>query len=738
MAQDHDAPAVTALPGCSDGKRAVVPLEVVYGESRDRSTASQLAEKLREVVDDGTVYLGYPVLTTADDRVEVDALLVSKAHGLVAFLLGNSIPRDAEGWDVASAAQDRLFNVLESTLGKHSGLRRRRKLALDITTVTVFPGPVGEQPADVEGVYCDLQDVGTEVTALDGIDESVERALQAALQRVTTIKPVKKRSAVQNESSRGSVLKVIELGIANLDQWQKAAAIETPEGPQRIRGLAGSGKTVVLALKAAYLHTQHPEWRIAVTFHSRALYQQIQDLVERFTFEYSNDRHDEQYLQILHSWGSSAKTGMYSEMARAVGVTPRDWNYARATYGMDNAFQGVCRELLAIVRGSSPEPVFDAVLIDEAQDLPPEFFQLVYLLTKDPKRIVWGYDELQKLSESAMPGTDDLFGTGPSGESLVSLANQDKQPRRDIVLPVCYRNTPWALATAHALGIGVYREGSLLQHFDDPELWGHIGYNTVHGTLGLGQPVTLERAESSSPAYFRELIGPDDAVVMMKFDDQPAQDIWVAQQIKKNLSEDELEHDDILIVLPDVYRAKSRAPRLMQTLLEHGIPSHLVGVSTSVDAVFKHNSVALAHIYRAKGNEAPMVYVVDAQHANSDHQTVTRRNTLFTAITRSRAWVRVVGFGDQMDAISQEITTVRDKNFRLSFTIPTREELDQLRHLHRDRSDDELAVAQKAKDGLQTFLEAYETDQIGFYDLPPAMRTRLALTLKEDLPRDDG
>ncbi|RBL82402.1 hypothetical protein DDE05_37820 [Streptomyces cavourensis] len=443
-------------------------------------------------------------------------------------------------------------------------------------------------------------------------------------------------------------MKVIERGIANLDQWQKAAAIETPEGPQRIRGLAGSGKTVVLALKAAYLHTQHPEWRIAVTFHSRALYQQIQDLVERFTFEYSNDRYDEQFLQIMHSWGSSSKAGMYSEMARAVGVTPRDWNYARATYGMDNAFQGVCQELLAVVRADAPEPVFDAVLIDEAQDLPPEFFQLVYLLTRDPKRIVWGYDELQKLSESAMPGTDELFGTGPAGESLVSLAQQDKQPRRDIVLPVCYRNTPWALATAHALGIGVYREEGLLQHFDAPELWGDIGYNTVHGSLALGSAVTLERAESSSPAYFRELLTSDDAVIMKRFDDQAAQDIWVAQQIKKNLAEDELEHDDILIVLPDVYRAKSRAPRLMQTLLQHGISSHLVGVGTSVDEVFKRDSVALAHIYRAKGNEAPMVYVSTL----SMRTTITRPSPVATpssppspaAEPGSALWVGATGW----------------------------------------------------------------------------------------------
>ena len=58
--------------------------------------------------------------------------------------------------------------------------------------------------------------------------------------------------------------------------------IETVEGVQRIRGLAGSGKTVVLALKAAYLHAQHPEWKIAVTFNTRSLKGQLRQLINTF------------------------------------------------------------------------------------------------------------------------------------------------------------------------------------------------------------------------------------------------------------------------------------------------------------------------------------------------------------------------------------------------------------------------------------------------------------------------
>ncbi len=483
-------------------------LEVVQGESRDRTSAKALADFLRERGESGTLYLGYPVLATVDDHVDVDALLVSPERGLVAFILAHDQPQDQQSIGDAIKTQDRLFGVLTSHLGGHEVLRQGRRLVTEPQTATIFayPLPPFRVLEDQEGFFGDLLGLGEWLTQREPISGNVERALQAALQRVATIKPAKKRSSVQSPSSRGAILKTIEKGIANLDRWQKAAAIESPAGPQRIRGLAGSGKTVVLALKAAYLHAQHPDWRIAMTFHSRALYQQIDDLVTRFMFEHSNDRPDERYLKIMHSWGSRDKPGVYSVIASALKEVSRDWNYARGMYGMDGAFQGICQELLSVAETRTITPIFDAVLIDEAQDLPPEFFRLIYLFTKEPKRIVWGYDELQKLSESAMPTTNELFGMGSNGEPLISLQVAEGEPKRDIVLPVCYRNTPWALSTAHALGLGVYREGGLLQHPDEPRLWNDIGYTIRRGQLEEGSFVALERSESSYPEYFPKTI----------------------------------------------------------------------------------------------------------------------------------------------------------------------------------------------------------------------------------------
>jgi superfamily I DNA and RNA helicase len=708
-------------------------LEVIYGESRNRPIALQLAEALSNAASEGTIYLGYPVLASADDRVSVDALLVSREHGLVAFLLADDVAHSKAVWEEHVAAQDRLFAVLESYLGRHDELRRRRQLAFEVQTITVFPSPPGAPPFAADGYYCDLASVAAIVNGFASIDEGVLRSLQAALQRVSTIKPAKRRDKVTQPTSRGAIIKEIEKEIANLDRWQKQAAIETPEGPQRIRGLAGSGKTVVLALKAAYLHAIHPEWQIAVTFQSRALYQQLEDLITRFSFEHSNDKPDFDRLGIVHAWGSGSKLGVYTMIADAMRVVTRDFNYASATYGRDGAFAGVCRELLDIAKQSDDPPIFDAVLIDEAQDLPAEFFQLIYRFTREPKLIVWAFDELQNLSEASMPPTEDLFGVGPGGDALVTLVEAPREARKDIILPVCYRNTPWALATAHAVGFGVYRDDGLVQHFDEPQLWNEIGYATVSGRLEPGEHVTLQRAQSSYPDYFPRLLDPSDAVVLKKFENEVEQDSWVAEQILTNLEHDELEYDDILVVLPDAYTSKRRSTRFARILSRHGIECHLAGVSSSVDQVFMKGSVALAHIYRAKGNEAPMVYVLDSQWAARTQNIVSRRNTLFTAITRSRAWVRIAGWGDAMDQVAAEVEAVRNAGFKLDFTIPTVEELARLRRIHRDRSDREVASLKRATRGAKELVEAFERGEVDIDDLPDDIRGRLISAIREEL-----
>ena len=113
-------------------------------------------------------------------------------------------------------------------------------------------------------------------------DEDTFKELKAAIQVVTNIRSGAIRRQTKKENSLGSRLQKLEDSIANLDQHQSEAVIETVDGVQRIRGLAGSGKTIVLALKVAYLHAQNQSWKIAVTFHTRALKEQFKRLITHF------------------------------------------------------------------------------------------------------------------------------------------------------------------------------------------------------------------------------------------------------------------------------------------------------------------------------------------------------------------------------------------------------------------------------------------------------------------------
>ncbi|MCC7424275.1 MAG: DEAD/DEAH box helicase [Planctomycetaceae bacterium] len=387
---------------------------------------------------------------------------------------------------------------------------------------------------------------------------------------------------------------------------------------------------------------------------------------------------------------------------------------------------------------ASPEPLYDAVLIDEAQDLPWPFFRLIYKFASDPRRIVWAYDELQNLSNTEMPSTEKLFGMDDDGNALVKLINSSGQARQDIVLPVCYRNTPWALTLAHALGFGVYRKDGLVQHFDDPTLWHEVGYDIVNGELTLGKEVELKRRPTSYPPYFVDRIDPKDAVQCRKFDDDIEQAEWVAAQVEQNLGKDELEPDDILIIFPDSLTAKRLSKAFADALGRRKIRSHLVGVTTSQDEVFSSHSVAMSHIYRAKGNEAPMVYVVNCQQCGGGYELIKIRNILFTAITRSRAWVRLCGYGKGMTEIKREFDEVVARGFQLKFRIPTQSESQHMRNIPRERSAGERAEIRKAEKGLKQFLEAVEKGELAFDLLPQEMQRGLRKIMERDTGESDG
>lgn len=692
-------------------------LEIVRGYITQITPTENLIAALQKIYksceDNGTLYLGYPLSANSECKITVDALLVSEKKGVVAFLYPKSF---MEG-DVLREEQDTLYYQMDYNFKKYNSLRRGRGLAFEPKVITWLPASerIDSDPEYMFANECNLKSVLDE---MDDLCYDIYPVLCEALQKVSNIKPRKKRKNVKEEKSKGGIIKAIEKEIANLDRWQKKAALEIPEGPQRIRGLAGSGKTIVLALKAAYLHSQYPEWKIAVTFYTRSLAQQYEELIRQFMFEFSSEEPNWNNLHIVHAWGTNTEPGIYSIAARQFNVTPYNFSAASARYGKNNAFEGICHELVNNFVNDTGK-IYDAILIDEAQDLPTSFFKLCYLLIKPTKRIIWAYDELQNLNETIMPSVKDMFGVDQYGNLNISLDSNENEAKRDIMLPVCYRNPPWTLALAHSLGFGVYRSLNKVQMFDELSVWEDVGYKVESGNLEWGQRVKLVRKSEASPKYFSELLSPTESFVSKVFNTEAEQYKWIAEQIYTNIYEDELDPDDILVIFPDAYCSKRDYSNFRKFLMQHNIESILAGVSSGKDMFRIEGYVTCSGIYRAKGNEAPMVYIVNSQYCEEGTELIKIRNILFTAITRSRAWVRICGVGENMRLLEQEINNcIVDNNYALDFVLPTREELVRLRRIHRERTEEEVRRISKRKTEVNNIIEELEKGEIDIESVP--------------------
>lgn len=670
-------------------------LDIVYGKSGDYGLELQLVDRLKKVLSEGTLYIGYPIFAFGEGKLRIAVLYSSREFGLTVFDFDHYGQPIEKVEREITKHQEYIFSALVAKMFERPEMRSGRSLALHPQIVSLHYET--SRMFDDGTLVSTFDDVIERLTPAENLSDELYQHLNAFIQRSSALRPPKNREHVKSTNSIGYILQKIEKEIVNLDHSQNKAAIESCEKPQRIRGLAGSGKTIVLALKAALTHIANPSWRILITFHSRSLFQQFEILVKRFTYEYQKEEPNWDKVTIMHAWGNRESNGVYSEICRQAGQRSIGYTESTNKYGRINAFNAVCRELIDNQKTRKIPEVYDAVFMDEAQDLPPAFFELVYSATLPPKRIVYAYDELQSLNELKMKPPEQLFGLNEDGVPRVVLKNKDNAPMEDLTLDVCYRNPPWILSAAHALGFGIYSEDGIVQIFDDPQNWIDLGYEKISGKLEYGAKVTLKRSQKSSPSYFKELINIDNSMIFKTFPSREKEHLWLRDQVLENLREDEVDPDDILIIIANTLDFKSEYYEISKLLGIYNFGLHAPGIVSSHELFFKENSIAISNVHRAKGNEAPIVYLVGAEYCMSKGYPHTKRNILFTALTRARGWVRITGAGQGMNSLEKEFNRIKKNNFSLSFTYPTEKDLKQIRTL----SDDENKSLRRQKEYLQ-------------------------------------
>jgi superfamily I DNA and RNA helicase len=108
--------------------------------------------------------------------------------------------------------------------------------------------------------------------------------------------------------------------------------------------------------------------------------------------------------------------------------------------------------------------------------------------------------------------------------------------------------------------------------------------------------------------------------------------------------------------------------------------------------------ITLTTVYRAKGNEAPVVFAVGLDALHPLRRSRIARNRIFTAFTRAKAWLRVSGLQTGAAPFFDEIDAALGNFPHLRFTYPDPNVVDTIQ---RDMSERTI----KMKESLDRFRE---------------------------------
>lgn len=496
-------------------------------------------------------------------------------------------------------------------------------------------------------------------------------------------------------NTKRELLERIDQRLKILTDKQLEIGLQTPDTAQQVRGIAGSGKTVVTAFRAARLHWQNEEWGIAVTFRNRGLRQTLKQLITKFYHQFSEgEDYDDDKLDIFHAWGGNTP-GMYSTIASEVdGVSPLTWGQAKRKYRYkSDKFDECCREVLSA--GEIPEK-YEVVLIDEGQDLPSSFYKMCYRACTEEKRIYWSYDEAQSLGNLEATDATKLFGTDETGNQLVDVSGTtDGGYNKTQVMRTSFRTPRSILMTAHAFGMGMYRKGPPIQTITTKRGWDYIGYEVAEGNFrNSGDQVTLERDITRSPHPLWEYQSPKDLITQHWADTREDEIRWIIDDLERLVNEEDVKPEEIMITFLWTYDIRED---ILQQLID-GLKtrfdkdvvndvSHITRSKGERGRIKQNDKISLTNIYHSRGNQAPFVYVMGmdmvAEQTSKEltagrekqwrQKHVDLRNQAFVGFTRTQGWLKISGTDPTnriVGELNQVLADTQSDNPKLTMEVP--------------------------------------------------------------------
>ncbi|WP_422528322.1 DEAD/DEAH box helicase [Serratia fonticola] len=624
----------------------------------------QREEKL--FLDEAELYYDFPLYKDDDDHLVVSQLmLVTRLYGVIIFYLSDCNDRDANEQIIKNdEILEHVYSQIYSRLLKQRNLRKNKK-TLKISVESLIFAPyletVTEFDIDSEIINSKASLEKFIVSKEELVDEDTYYETASTIEGGKGLIRIKTREIDGfSPESKVQLVNKLESSIARFDTNQLGSCVNQITGIERIRGLAGSGKTVVLAMKVAVTHLRNREAKILYTFSTKALYQHVKRLITRFYRQFDDiDPDFEESIHILHAWGGNNAAGVYYNAC--INNSAPFLNFSEAKRNNPNQpFSYACSTLLDSYKIT---PEYDYVFVDEAQDFDKNFLQLCLRLAKEEK-LVFGLDVFQNIFQTSSPSAEELLG-------------ENRELASDRFLNKCYRTPCATLVCAHAIGLGVYKNP--VQVIKTAEHWENLGYK-VEGEYGEnfkeGEDISVYRTIETSPSLFDE--DKNKLIITQHHENFEHECEWVTNRIHNDIINEGLNASDILIICADDRNFKNYYNVISYQLSKYDIDVNNVNADKYNISDFSiDDKVTYSTIHKAKGNESYSVYIVGCESLYYN-PNVKNRNLLFTAMTRSKGWLVMTGVGPEAINLFDEIESAKESVPYIKFTYPSIEKINQI------------------------------------------------------------
>ena len=394
--------------------------------------------------------------------------------------------------------------------------------------------------------------------------------------------------------------------------------------PRVIRGVAGSGKTVVLAVQAARYVAQNmmnpelfPEQirQIAVICYNRSLV----SLLRRHVQKAYRQRTQEELpagLRVTHM------NGLMHILINVEKRFPLRYVTTKGTTASERA-----RDYLSQVEAfeqKSPRDyssaLLDAIFVDEGQDLEPDEYTLLLKLIRPDlmsgeKNLIIFYDDAQNLYAKTRPVWKELGIDVQRGD-------------RSRVMKECFRNTREIVQLAFNVLLG---SASLDRR--------KVQTRTYSNVADLKQAGLVEEVDSYFQVNFAERTF--EIPIVKAFASHAQEKAWVVSELSRLIHKEQVQAQDILVVCPSIAECDELSRRIegIQPTLVNGVCKPY-RTDEKDEFIFRDGCLTVSTTNSAKGYDAHIVFLLAADEYSLEPEA---RASFYVGATRAKLLLYVTG-----------------------------------------------------------------------------------------------